>query len=321
MNRAATAVFHTLTDITLAYGHSDEYSFLFPPSTTLYSRRLQKLVSTVTSVFTSAYVAYWDNYFEGATATSIEGQDEGGEGGDGRERKGTAVNLDLFMLPSFDGRAVLLPAVGNVRDYFAWRQVDCHVNCLYNTVFWAMVKGSTTAVAKTAATERDRDEIHGANDEEQQQEQKQDQQAGHETGSQKLKEGGTKRKIPVAEGMPQTEAELRLKGTTSADKNEILWRDYGINYNDVSNLERKGSVVWREMSTDDELHHHDSTHQETAAGANLPVSNQTTAVPAVISKTQADKAKRARRKAEVVVGYADIIKDAFWRERTWILGR
>lgn len=27
----------------------------------------------------------------------------------------------------------------HVRDYFAWRQADCHINNLYNTCFWALV--------------------------------------------------------------------------------------------------------------------------------------------------------------------------------------
>jgi tRNA(His) guanylyltransferase len=26
-------------------------------------------------------------------------------------------------------------------DYFRWRQVDCHINNLYNTVFWMLVQG------------------------------------------------------------------------------------------------------------------------------------------------------------------------------------
>ena len=26
-----------------------------------------------------------------------------------------------------------------MRDYLSWRQADCHINNLYNTVFWALV--------------------------------------------------------------------------------------------------------------------------------------------------------------------------------------
>jgi tRNA(His) guanylyltransferase len=45
----------------------------------------------------------------------------------------------LQSLPSFDARIVLYPSVNNLKDYFRWRYVDCHVNNLYNTVFWALV--------------------------------------------------------------------------------------------------------------------------------------------------------------------------------------
>ena len=41
-------------------------------------------------------------------------------------------------LPVFDSRCVLYPDKKNVMDYFAWRQVDCHINNLYNTCFWGL---------------------------------------------------------------------------------------------------------------------------------------------------------------------------------------
>lgn len=60
--------------------------------------------------------------------------------------------------PSFDGRIVLYPTEKEVRDYFSWRQADskadthydaryrslnmivAHINNLYNTLFWALLK-------------------------------------------------------------------------------------------------------------------------------------------------------------------------------------
>lgn len=42
-------------------------------------------------------------------------------------------------LPTFDGRAVLYPSVENLRDYLSWRQVDAHINNLYNTTFWTLI--------------------------------------------------------------------------------------------------------------------------------------------------------------------------------------
>jgi tRNA(His) guanylyltransferase len=35
---------------------------------------------------------------------------------------------------------VLYPSLKNVQDYLSWRQCDCHINNLYNTTFWALVK-------------------------------------------------------------------------------------------------------------------------------------------------------------------------------------
>ncbi|XP_058026878.1 probable tRNA(His) guanylyltransferase isoform X4 [Ahaetulla prasina] len=42
----------------------------------------------------------------------------------------------------FDGRVVLYPSDQNLKDYLSWRQADCHINNLYNTVFWTLVQKS-----------------------------------------------------------------------------------------------------------------------------------------------------------------------------------
>jgi len=49
-------------------------------------------------------------------------------------------------------------------------------------------------------------------------------------------------------GMSATEAEEQLKGSVSADKNEILFSRYKINYNNEPDMLRKGSVVFRNVS-------------------------------------------------------------------------
>ena len=110
----------------LAYGESDEYSFVLRKSTTLYGmvrspiacprlakqlginalicvagRRASKLVSVIVSLFSAAYVRYWAAYLP---------------------------SKPLLSTPCFDGRAVLYPSDRNLRDYLAWRQVDAHVN-------------------------------------------------------------------------------------------------------------------------------------------------------------------------------------------------
>ena len=118
MSFAARMVMEEFKDICLAYGQSDEYSFVFRKECQVYSRRQSKLSTYVCSLFTSAFVFHWNKYFE-------------------TER--------LLYPPIFDGRVVLYPSNKNLRDYLSWRQADCHINNLYNTTFWAAVqKGGLT---------------------------------------------------------------------------------------------------------------------------------------------------------------------------------
>lgn len=98
MNKSAESVMQEFKDIVLAYGQSDEYSFVFKRSSTLFCRRASKLLTTVTTYFSSCYVFYWKDYFP---------------------------DTPLLYPPTFDGRVVLYPSEKNLRDYFSWRQADC----------------------------------------------------------------------------------------------------------------------------------------------------------------------------------------------------
>jgi tRNA(His) guanylyltransferase len=102
MNAAASAVVFNIPDICIAYGVSDEYSFVFHKSTDLFERRAAKLVSTLVSTFTAFYIHLWAKFMAG-------------------------VELESSWLPTFDGRAVCFPSLGNLRDYLSWRQVDCMI--------------------------------------------------------------------------------------------------------------------------------------------------------------------------------------------------
>ncbi|ESA43814.1 tRNA guanylyltransferase [Neurospora crassa] len=229
MNAAARSVMSELPDITIAYGVSDEYSFVFHKSCTLFERRASKLVSTIVSTFTAYYIHHWPTYFVDGPPLSPP-------------------------LPSFDGRAVCYPSVQNLRDYMSWRQVDCHINNLYNTTFWALINQG---------------------------------------------------------GMDGTAAELMLKGTFSADKNEILFKKFGINYNNEPEMFKKGSVVFR--------------NYELVEPGTKKVSEEeaeemsSSAVPEVKSKSQVEKDKKVRTKAKIVVEHLDIIRDEFWERRPWLL--
>ena len=159
---SAISVMESFTEIFLAYGQSDEFSFAFKKNARLYNRRHEKILTNVVSQFNSAFVYYWPKIF---------------------------VNCpELKYPPCFDGRIVLYPSFQNLKDYFSWRYVDCHINDLYNTTFWALVQ-----------------------------------------------EGK----------MSKDEAHQKLKGTLSNDKNEILFSQFKINYNNQPEVYKKGSLVIR----------------------------------------------------------------------------
>lgn len=203
MTDAAVAVFKHVQDILIGYGDSDEYSFVFDKSTNLFDRREYKLVSTVVSTFTTHYVVNWNRHFPDRP-------------------------LDAAVLPTFDGRAVSYPSLRTIRDYLSWRQVDCHINNLYNTTFWALVEKG---------------------------------------------------------GLTPKEAEQTLCGTLSADKNEILFSRFGINYNNEPAQYRKGTTLrWKTLVTN------------SGAGTG-------------ITARQLERLKKKLRKAEVEILHCDNIKD------------
>ncbi|KAL8705459.1 MAG: hypothetical protein Q9201_001440 [Fulgogasparrea decipioides] len=220
MNVAAIAVLKEIPDIAIAYGISDEFSFVFDRSSNLFDRRKSKILTTVVSTFTSYYVHLWLSHF-----------------GD----------KDLSPpMPSFDGRLVQYPSKQNLRDYMSWRQVDCHINNLYNTTFWALVQQGQ---------------------------------------------------------MGTTEAEEALKGTNAADKNEILFSRFGINYNNEPEQYKKGSLY--------------GTQKPGPLNSNVPQSQKDQGVEP--SKTEREKEKKARAKAEIKLEFVDIISDVFWEARPWLL--
>ncbi len=150
MTDCAREVMRRWPEISLAYGHSDEFSMLLPSGCELYGRRAEKLASSFAALFAGCYVHQWGNRIK---------------------------NVPLSAPPAFDGRAIALPSSLCVRDYFCWRQADCHINNLHNTTYYGLMQEA---------------------------------------------------------GLSSLEANQKLKGTSSANKNEILFTLCGINYNDVS---------------------------------------------------------------------------------------
>ncbi|WPK27165.1 hypothetical protein PUMCH_004540 [Australozyma saopauloensis] len=125
MNKTAQVMMQQFPDIVLAYGDSDEYLFLMRRDCDLFERREMKLVSTFASYMSVNYLLQWNLAFPDKP-------------------------ISAERIPTFDARAVTYPNHQTVRDYFSWRQVDCHINNLYNTSFWGLIQncGMTTTEAE-----------------------------------------------------------------------------------------------------------------------------------------------------------------------------
>lgn len=54
----------------------------------------------------------------------------------------------------------------------------------------------------------------------------------------------------VGSGISAADAERRLKGTLASDKHEILFSEFGINYNNEKSMYRKGSTIIRNKQAD-----------------------------------------------------------------------
>lgn len=199
MNYAAVKVMREFNEIVIAFGQSDEYSFVLHKSAEVYNRRASKILTCINSLFTSSYVFHWSEFFP---------------------------NQSLLYPPCFDARIVLYPSDENLRDYLSWRQADTHINNLYNSVFWKLVS-----------------------------------------------EGGRS----------NTQAQEDLSGTFSADKNEILFSKFGINYNNLPQMYRKGTILMKKNVTVPEL--------------------------------------KNKRYPIIVPFFTDMIQDRFWVEHTEVLTR
>lgn len=214
INLTALKLMEVMPDIMLSYGDSDEYSFLLRKNCDLFERREFKLITTFSSTFSAYYQYYWNLHNPHRL-------------------------LKIERLPTFDARAIVYPNKENIIDYFKWRQVDCHINNLYNTTFWSLVlKG----------------------------------------------------------GMTTKEAENRLIGTLSADKNEILFKEFGINYNNEPEMYKKGTIYVRELNDFPIDKFNENPNNETL-----------------------ERLVKRSKKSTIKEYHCDLIKDKFWNDRPYLL--
>lgn len=235
MSKSAETVMEEFKDIVIAYGQSDEYSFVFKKNTNVYNRRASKLATNVVSLFASSFVFYWPRYF------------------------GTQM---MQYPPAFDSRTVLYPTDKNLRDYLSWRQADCHINNLYNTCFWKLIQDK---------------------------------------------------------GLTPAKSQERLKGTMSSDKNELLFQEFEINYNNLPAVHRKGTILLRVKELE---------NGDLDLGLQLNLTNSTTGSSGgTLSSTGGSGGSRgsyhakksARPRPSIERLNVDLIGEQFWEEHPEIL--
>lgn len=254
MKVAASDVLRRLPDIPLAYGHSDEFTFVLPPHSQLFQRNEAKLVSTVASTLASSFALHYSGVFE---------------------QEGDSLPSPP---PSFHARCATLPSVAYAREYLSWRQADCtfqqlrldistcarrqnnrdvklscllkpccityvyagHVNNQYNTCFWYLVQHA---------------------------------------------------------GLSKDEAQSRLEGTHTHEKNELLFSKFGVNYSNLPAIHRRGTLLFKSKRA----------HADTA----------TTEAPDVNPDISAEST--ARKRTRILAACCDIIDDGFWNTRPGLL--
>lgn len=117
MNSCSVSVLQEYADIVLAYGFSDEFSFVFKKTSKFYERRASKVLSIITSFFASMYVRKWSEFFP---------------------------KMDLNYPPSFHGRVISCASIEVLQAYLQWRQNICHVSNQYDQCYWRLVKRRMT---------------------------------------------------------------------------------------------------------------------------------------------------------------------------------
>lgn len=134
-------------------------------------------------------------------------------------------------------------------------------------------------------------------------------------------------------GQTTTEAHATLRGTVSATKHEMLFSRFGVNYNEISQRFKKGSVVVREIVAPEPLDKGEYIERDESpecSGASNPLTNipphsQSTNEADETSKFDPPRQKHFKAKKKnklettVEILHCDIIGDEFWLARPQLL--
>lgn len=186
--------------------------------------------------------------------------------------------MPLRYPPSFDSRVVMYPGTDEVYAYFCWRQADSGWPVTLDLTFSPRQQPVQHYILGIGATGR-ADDKRGA-----------------------------------CYFASECDCEFaHSKGTLSGDKNEILFKTYGINYNELNPMFRKGSILLREAPTAAAPLERAETKD---AG---PVPNETDASPAASKKKTKAPKPFDGTKGPVVKLHEDLITKTWWSQRSWLL--
>ncbi|SOV13035.1 tRNAHis guanylyltransferase, putative [Plasmodium gaboni] len=248
MNECALDILKKFDDIDLCYGHSDEYSFLFNKSTKLWNRRYDKILTNVVSYFTSCFLYKWKDVFQ----------------------------KELLYAPSFDARIVVYPNEKEIKDYFSWRQVDCHINTQYNECFWNLIR-------------------HG--------------------------------------NYTNDEAHKFLLTTQTKDKNELLFSRFNINYNNLPEIFRRGTIIIRNKTfqknneglgtiynNDTTNNIDDNNNNDNDTSNNIDHNNNNNNNNTFIDNNDIKKFEKLRNESlpKFIISHENLVSEKFWDKYDYI---
>ncbi|RKF64914.1 tRNA guanylyltransferase [Erysiphe neolycopersici] len=98
-------------------------------------------------------------------------------------------------------------------------------------------------------------------------------------------------------GLDAKSAEKELAGTLAADKHEILFSRFRINYNKEPEIYKKGSIIIYDCKSE----------------------SLETTKDNIVSKSPPKNHSKRKEKCRITILHLDLIKDDFWESRKWIL--
>lgn len=119
----------TIDEVTCFFGNDQEISIIFKRNATCHSRRRDKLVSTITSIFSSSFPFFWPKFYE---------------------------SQPLQVFPVFIAKGIALPNRKTMRKYLVWRQDEYFKRALdsYTEIVLIRAQNSTEEIKSFSISQK-----------------------------------------------------------------------------------------------------------------------------------------------------------------------